>query len=103
MAKALGKTDDAALFAKRAQNYTNVFDPATGFFRGKQADGSWRDPFDPKAVSFDDYTEANGWQYTFGVQHDVPGMIALYGGPKAFFEQARRPLQRGLRGRPLPD
>ena len=67
MAKALGKTEDAALFAKRAQNYTNVFDPATGFFRGKQADGSWRDPFDPKDVSFDDYTEANGWQYTFGV------------------------------------
>jgi predicted alpha-1,2-mannosidase len=84
MAKALGKTDAAAFFAKRAQNYKNVFDPATGFFRGKQADGSWRTPFDPKDVSFDDYTEANGWQYTFGVQHDVPGMIALYGGPKAF-------------------
>ena len=84
MAKALGKTEDAAFFAQRAQNYTNVFDPATGFFRGKQADGTWRGPFDPKDVSFDDYTEANGWQYTFGVQHDVPGMIKLYGGPKAF-------------------
>jgi predicted alpha-1,2-mannosidase len=84
MAKALGKTKDAAFFAKRAQSYKNVFDPATGFFRGKQADGSWRNPFDPKDVSFDDYTEANGWQYTFGVQHDVPGMISLYGGPKAF-------------------
>ena len=87
MAKALGKTDDAALFAKRAQNYKNVFDPATGFFRGKQADGSWRGPFDPKAVSFDDYTEANGWQYTFGVQQDVPGMMALYGGPQAFIKK----------------
>jgi predicted alpha-1,2-mannosidase len=84
MAKALGKTEDAAFFAQRAQNYTNVFDPATGFFRGKQADGTWRGPFDPKDVSFDDYTEANGWQYMFGVQHDVPGMIKLYGGPKAF-------------------
>jgi len=87
MAKALGKTDDAALFAKRAQNYKNVFDPAAGFFRGKQADGSWRDPFDPKAVSFDDYTEANGWQYTFGVQQDVPGMMALYGGSQAFISK----------------
>jgi len=84
MAKALGKTDDAALFAKRAQSYRNVFDPATGFFRGKQADGAWRGPFDPKDVSFDDYTEANGWQYTFAVPHDVPGMMALYGGPQAF-------------------
>lgn len=87
MAKALGKTEDAALFAKRAQNYKNVFDPATGFFRGKQADGSWRDPFDPKAVSFDDYTEANGWQYTFAVPHDVPGMIELYGGRKPFISK----------------
>jgi predicted alpha-1,2-mannosidase len=84
MAKALGKTDDAALFAKRSENYKNVFDPATGFFRGKKADGSWRGPFDPKDVSFDDYTEADGWQYTFGVQHDVPGMISLYGGQEAF-------------------
>jgi predicted alpha-1,2-mannosidase len=84
MAKALGKSEDAAFFAQRAQNYTNVFDSATGFFRGKQADVTWRGPFNPKAVSFDDYTEANAWQYTFGIQHDVPGMMALYGGPKAF-------------------
>ena len=35
MAKQLGKKDDAALFAKRAQNYRNVFDPAIGFMRGK--------------------------------------------------------------------
>ncbi len=94
MAQALGKTDDAALFAKRAQNYTNVFDPATGFFRGKQAGGSWRGPFDPKDVSFDDYTEANAWQYTFAVPHDVPGMIALYGGAKPFIAKLDQPLQR---------
>ena len=103
MAKALGKTEDAALFARRAQNYTNVFDPATGFFRGKQADGSWRDPFDPKAVSFDDYTEANGWQYTFAVQHDVPGMIALYGGPQAFISKLDQLVQRRFRDGQLPD
>jgi predicted alpha-1,2-mannosidase len=87
MAKALGKTEDAAVFSKRAQNYKNVFDPTTGFVRGKQADGSWRGPFDPKAVSFDDYTEANGWQYTFAVQQDVPGMMALYGGPQGFIKK----------------
>jgi len=87
MAKALGKSEDAALFAKRAQNYTNVFDPKTGFFRGKQANGTWRDPFDPKAVSFDDYTEANAWQYTFGVPHNVPDLIRLYGGNEAFIRK----------------
>jgi predicted alpha-1,2-mannosidase len=87
MAKALGKTEDAELFARRAGNYTNVFDPATGFFRGKTAAGSFREPFDPKAVSFDDYTEANAWQYTFAVPHDVAGMIQLYGGRKPFIDK----------------
>jgi len=87
MAKALGKTEDAELFARRAQNYTNVFDPATGFFRGKTAAGPFHEPFDPKAVSFEDYTEANAWQYTFAVQHDVPGMIRLYGGEKPFIDK----------------
>jgi predicted alpha-1,2-mannosidase len=87
MAKALGKTDDAGLFARRAQNYTNVFDPVTKFFRGKTAAGSFREPFDPKAISFDDYVEANAWQYTFAVFHDVPGMIRLYGGNEAFINK----------------
>jgi predicted alpha-1,2-mannosidase len=31
-----------------------------------------------------DYREANAWQYTFSVPHDVPGMIELYGGREAF-------------------
>lgn len=84
MAGALGKTEDAGLFTKRSQNYTNVFDPVTGFFRGKTAAGKFRTPFNPKAVSFDDYTEANAWQYTFAVPQDVPGLIKLYGGEKAF-------------------
>jgi predicted alpha-1,2-mannosidase len=87
MARALGKTDDAELFTKRSQNYTNVFDPVTGFFRGKTAAGSFREPFDPKAYSPDDYAEANAWQYTFAVFHDVPGMIKLYGGNEAFIRK----------------
>jgi predicted alpha-1,2-mannosidase len=90
MAAALGKTPDAARFASRGQNYRNVFDPATGFFRGKTAAGSFREPFDPKDVSFDDYTEANAWQYTFFVPQDVPGMIQLYGGDQAFIGKLDR-------------
>ena len=87
MAAALGKTEDAALFNHRAQNFTNVFDPVTGFFRGKTAAGSFREPFDPKSFSPDDYAEANAWQYTFAVFHDVPGMIKLYGGNAAFIKK----------------
>jgi len=87
MASALGKTEDTALFNQRAQNFTNVFDPETRFFRGKTAAGSFREPFDPKSFSPDDYAEANAWQYAFAVFHDVPGMIKLYGGNEAFIKK----------------
>ena len=35
MAELLGKQDDAAMFYKLGQNYKNLFDPASGFMRGK--------------------------------------------------------------------
>jgi predicted alpha-1,2-mannosidase len=90
MARALGKTNDYALFAKRSENYKNVWDPTTQFFRSKNADGSYQPNFDPKEVSKGNdvangyYTEADAWQYMFAVLQDVPGMIQLYGGKQAF-------------------
>lgn len=82
MAKMLGKVDDYDYFIKRAGSYKNVFDSTTGFMRGKLADGSWREPFDPFASSHrrDDFCEGNSWQWTFSVPHDVAGLALLYGG-----------------------
>lgn len=93
MARALGKTEDAELFAKRSQNYKNVWDPGTQFFRSKKEDGTYLEPFDPKEVSTGNvpasgyYTEADAWQYMFAVLQDVPGMIELYGGKQAFINR----------------
>ena len=84
MAKLLGKKEDAKLFAKRAENYRNLFDTSVGFMRGKKADGTWREPFDPREVQFDDYTEATSWNYTWFVPQDVPGLIELIGGDEKF-------------------
>jgi predicted alpha-1,2-mannosidase len=76
----LGRQRDAADSARRATNWRNVFDPATGFMRGKTAAGKFVGPFDPRVITFDDYTEANAWHYAFFVPHDVPGLIAAMGG-----------------------
>jgi predicted alpha-1,2-mannosidase len=90
MAKDLGKSDEAGLFTKRSQYYKNTWDPATRFFRSKQADGTFHEPFDPRQVvqGGNDaacyYTEADAWQYAFGALQDVPEMIALYGGNQPF-------------------
>ena len=34
-----------------------------------------------------DYTEGNAWQYTWHVQHDVPGLISLFGGEESFLNK----------------
>ncbi|HXI70307.1 MAG TPA: GH92 family glycosyl hydrolase [Verrucomicrobiae bacterium] len=86
-AKALGKDDLAGKYSQRSQNWMNVFDPSTGFMRGKNADGSWVTPFGPKemnSITFNEYTEANAWQYNFFVLHNVPGLIEKLGGDEKF-------------------
>jgi predicted alpha-1,2-mannosidase len=88
LAKALGKDSDAAYFTKLAHNYQNVFNPAIDFMAPKSADGNWVEPFDPKLGGGQggrDYTtEVDSWLYTFSVQHDVAGLIDLFGGRPAF-------------------
>jgi predicted alpha-1,2-mannosidase len=86
MAKAMGKTEDAELFTKRATYYKKYFDSSTGFMRGKMADGTWRTPFNPISSQHreDDYCEGNAWQYTWLVPHDVEGLIELFGTEEAF-------------------
>jgi predicted alpha-1,2-mannosidase len=85
MAKSLGKTDLYERFIRRAQSYKNIFDPESGFFRGKN-NGAWHTPFDPFEVNFN-YTEANAWQYRFAAPQDVNGMMRLMGGKKSFAAQ----------------
>ena len=86
MAKKLGKTTDYEYFTNRSKLYKLYFDKATGFMRGKMEDGSWHEPFDPRASKHreDDYTEGNAWQYTFLVPQDVEGLISLFGSEKNF-------------------
>ena len=82
MAESLGHADIAAEYDRRARSYQELFDPATGFMRGKNADGTWSAAFDPLSGSRD-YTEATPWHYRFFVPHDMAGLASLMGGPEA--------------------
>jgi predicted alpha-1,2-mannosidase len=86
LADELNEEDDVSTFSERATFYRNVYDPSTGFMRGRLADGSWKEPFSPRFTSHrqDDYTEGNAWQYSWFVPHDVRGLIELMGGREAF-------------------
>lgn len=85
MAKELGKEEEYQYFLKRAQSYKNIFDPSTGFMRGR-INGGWFTPFDPREVNFN-YTEANSWQYSFFVPQDISGLMDLVGGREPFVEK----------------
>jgi predicted alpha-1,2-mannosidase len=82
MAKDLGKEEDYRYFMERAQSYKNLFDPQTGFIRGKR-NGMFVSPFDPAEVNFM-LTEANTWQYTFYVPQDISGLMTYMGGRDGF-------------------
>lgn len=88
LASALGKTQDAAYLRKLANNYQNLFNPTIGLMAPRSADGQWVDHFDPKLGGGlggrDYFTEVNAWIYTFAVQHDVEGLIKLFGSRDVF-------------------
>lgn len=79
LAERLGDEELRKEFAARALNYANTFNPATGFFQPRLADGSFVSPFVPEAYT-EDICESNAWQYLFSVQHDLKGMTQLFGG-----------------------
>jgi predicted alpha-1,2-mannosidase len=88
LAKALGKEDDYQYFLDRSTNYLKLFNPQTGFFAPRTADGEWVRDFDPKFSgglgNRDYFDENNGWTYLWDVQHDIPGLIDLLGGREKF-------------------
>lgn len=88
MAQAMGKTEVAEEFARRAGHWKHAFDPATGFMRARRRDGAFREPFDPAASGYGtDYTEGNAWQYSWYVPQDVAGLAAMHGGSDALLDR----------------
>lgn len=89
VAKKLGKESDYRLFQERAGYYRHYWDASLRFFRGKNADGSWREGFNPFRSEHraDDYCEGNAWQYAWLVPHDVEGLVRLMGGQEAFVQK----------------
>ena len=66
-------------YLRRAQSYAHLWDTATGFFRPRLSDGTFKADFDPFAYT-KDITESNAFQYLMSVQHDVEGLKVKMGG-----------------------
>jgi len=83
LAKSAGNRFYENIFARQMYNYVNVFDTEVNFVRGRLPNGEWMPDFDPVEWG-GPFTEANAWQYTWSVMHDINGLINLIGGENRF-------------------
>ena len=79
-AEKLGYEEIAEKYFALSKNYRNLFDKETGFIRGKDENGNFRDEIFNPFMWGRDYTEGSAWQNAFGVYHDIGGLNELYGG-----------------------
>ncbi|HJP63870.1 MAG TPA: GH92 family glycosyl hydrolase [Mucilaginibacter sp.] len=82
MAKMLNKPQEYAEFIKRAQYWKNIINDQNTFAQAR-VNGGWFAPFEPTEIN-NNYTEGNGWQYSFLVPQDVEGLIKRMGGRDKF-------------------
>jgi len=77
MAYKLGNKKEYTYFSKRAQGWKTCFNPEQNLLFPKDSNGNFthNDP-----LSGAGWIEANAWQATWGVSHDIPGLAALMGG-----------------------
>ena len=82
----LGKGEVYRKYMERSLWYKNLYDPAYHLMRGKNSDGSWYVPFQPRFAEYGNphCVEGNTWQYSFFAPHDGPGLIDLMGGKRSF-------------------
>ena len=82
VAHELGDKKNEQMLLQHSQNYKTLFDPSTGFWRGKvlrEGKGIWIEDFRPDYPYYQyQYREADAWNSLFFAPHDPSGMVALY-------------------------
>ena len=99
----LGRKEIAAKFRRRSGNWTNVWDVSSvdaasgicGFPRARRVDGTFSATLPRKGFNTDFY-EANAWEYSLFVPHDMKRLIAMCGGKDAFCRRAEYALENGI-------
>lgn len=95
LAEVLGFKEDADLFAKRAQNYRNLWNPETQYFQPKDSNGNFSTPLKPLLLTYldfnkkytDDYVEGSALQWRWSVSHDAEGLVSLFKTKDYFIEE----------------
>lgn len=99
LAKELGYSDDYKYFAEQSHNYRNLYPPDKKLMWPKNSEGEWIDidpKFDGGPGGRDYYDENNGYTYAWQVQHNIPYLIELMGGPRPFEENLDQLFRENL-------
>ncbi len=80
MARSLGDEEAYQRYYARSHGWTESFHPECHLLLPRRADGSWLHS-DP--LSGWGFEEANAWQTTFGLSHDIPLLAQIMGGEDA--------------------
>ncbi len=107
VARQAGHADEADALIKRSQNWRKIWNPDAqsdgfkGFLMPKYPDGRFQD-IDPK-LGWDGkvhnnvgYYEGTAWIYSYGVLHDLDGLVEAMGGRVRFNERLNHALDAGL-------
>ena len=95
LAAALGHEKDAALFAKRGQNYRNLWNPETEYFQPRDTQGEFSTPLRPLLLTYvdvggkftDDYAEGSALQWRWSVSHDAAGLVSQFSSKEQFVKE----------------
>ena len=98
-AEVLGKSGDSEQFLNQSLKYKMYYSKEFKTFRPLLPNGEFLSPFDPKqGENFEPvpgFHEGSAWNYSFMVPHDVPGLIKLMGGKRAFVKHLQEVFEDG--------
>ncbi len=77
MANALGKKADYEFYLKRSENWRNLFHPDLKWSVPRDSMGKWLPDYSPFSAKY--WIEGNGWEYSFYIPHNVPGLVEAMG------------------------
>ncbi|HEV2319411.1 MAG TPA: glycoside hydrolase family 92 protein, partial [Verrucomicrobiae bacterium] len=89
-AAALGDKKDSRMLLRHAQNWRNVYNPATGYDQMRRRDGSWAPGFVHNRSRYDGdtaYVEGSAAQYRWMVPFDLKGLAEVLGGRRNAIQQ----------------
>ena len=91
MAKKLNKMEDYQSFIKRSESWKNCYNPDLKLLMPKNTEGTFKhnNPLDGNG-----FVEANGWQATWGVSHDIKGLAELMGGDNELVNKLNYAFER---------